>query len=217
MKIIISSGHGKYIRGASGYLDEVDEARKVVEAVADIWRESGVDVQTFHDDTSHSQSENLNRIVDYHNAQSRDLDVSVHFNAYVETSSPMGTEVLYVTQSSLASKVSAALAGAQGLPNRGGKYRSDLFFLNETEEPAILIETCFVDSSADAEAYNNRFDQACQAIAESIAGDAMQPPTGGNQPPNERPPVATEQVVDVQIYAPSGVRVDVSVNQKTEG
>ena len=23
----ISSGHGKYIRGASGYLDEVDEAR----------------------------------------------------------------------------------------------------------------------------------------------------------------------------------------------
>jgi hypothetical protein len=29
-KICISSGHGKYIRGASGYLDEVDEARRVV-------------------------------------------------------------------------------------------------------------------------------------------------------------------------------------------
>ena len=29
--IIISSGHGKYIRGASGYLDEVDEARRVVD------------------------------------------------------------------------------------------------------------------------------------------------------------------------------------------
>jgi hypothetical protein len=29
--IVISSGHGKYVRGASGLLDEVDEARRVVE------------------------------------------------------------------------------------------------------------------------------------------------------------------------------------------
>ena len=39
-RICISSGHGKYIRGASGspvppQLDEVDEARKVVEQIAD--------------------------------------------------------------------------------------------------------------------------------------------------------------------------------------
>jgi hypothetical protein len=34
MQDFISSGHGKYVRGASGYIDEVDEARKVVEAVA---------------------------------------------------------------------------------------------------------------------------------------------------------------------------------------
>ena len=33
MKIVISSGHGKYVRGASGLIDEVDEARKVVTAV----------------------------------------------------------------------------------------------------------------------------------------------------------------------------------------
>jgi hypothetical protein len=29
----MSSGHGKYVRGACGILDEVDEARKVVECV----------------------------------------------------------------------------------------------------------------------------------------------------------------------------------------
>ena len=34
MHIVISSGHGKHIRGASCYIDEVDEARRVVEAVA---------------------------------------------------------------------------------------------------------------------------------------------------------------------------------------
>jgi N-acetylmuramoyl-L-alanine amidase len=211
MKIVISSGHGKYVRGASGYLDEVNEARRVVEEVTKIWRTAGVGVDIFHDDTSHSQSENLNTIVAYHNSRQRDLDVSVHFNAYVETSSPMGTEVLYVTQSSLASKVSAAIASAATLPNRGGKKRTDLFFLNETEEPSILIETCFVDSSTDAEHYNDRFEQVCQAIASSISGVAAPPEQPGGQPPVE------EKVVSVQIYAPPGVRVDVSVNEQTEG
>jgi N-acetylmuramoyl-L-alanine amidase len=33
-KIVISSGHGKLVRGASGILDEVNEARRVVEATA---------------------------------------------------------------------------------------------------------------------------------------------------------------------------------------
>ena len=32
-QIVISSGHGKFVRGASGILDEVDEARDVVERV----------------------------------------------------------------------------------------------------------------------------------------------------------------------------------------
>ena len=65
----------------------------------------------------------------------------------------MGTEVLYVTQSALASEMSIAIARC-GFLNRGGKQRSDLFFLSNTEMPAILIEVCFVDSEADAEIYN---------------------------------------------------------------
>jgi len=65
VRVVISSGHGKYIRGASSiYGDEVDEARLVVESVADALRESGVEVTTYHDDVSDDQDENLNRIVD---------------------------------------------------------------------------------------------------------------------------------------------------------
>jgi hypothetical protein len=30
-RVVISSGHGLHVRGASGVLDEVDEARRVVE------------------------------------------------------------------------------------------------------------------------------------------------------------------------------------------
>lgn len=167
--IVISSGHGKYVRGAVGILDEVDEARMVVEEVADLLRDRGVAVKTFHDDTSHSQNENLNTIVDYHNAQERELDVSVHFNAYVETTAPMGTECLYVTQEQLAGSIAKAVA-ACGLTNRGAKKRTDLFFLNQTEKPSVLIEVCFVDSSADADVYKSAFEQICEAIATVIGG-----------------------------------------------
>jgi N-acetylmuramoyl-L-alanine amidase len=96
--VVISSGHGLYIRGAADILDEVDEARKVVEKAAEYLRSAGVTVKTFHDDSSKDQGTNLNTIVNYHNKQKRDLDVSVHFNAYQHTSKPMGVECLYKTQ-----------------------------------------------------------------------------------------------------------------------
>jgi hypothetical protein len=183
MKVAISSGHGKYIRGAADILDEVDEARKVVNEVATLLNDNGVPTAVFHDDVSTTQSENLNRIVNWHNAQTRDLDVSVHFNAYEHTSKPMGTECLYVTQEELADKMAQAIAGASGLIDRGGKYRSDLAFLNGTHEPAILIEVCFVDSQADADIYRAQFDFICEAIAETISGRAI----GDDRPPPERP------------------------------
>jgi N-acetylmuramoyl-L-alanine amidase len=166
--VVISSGHGKYIRGASGILDEVDEARRVVEKVADYLRKLKVGVITFHDDKSQTQDENLHTIVDFHNAQDRALDVSVHFNAYEPTSKPMGTECLFVTQDALADDVSLAISDASGLINRGPKHRSDLFFLNNTDMPSILIEVCFVDSDEDADLYRENFDWIARAIAEQV-------------------------------------------------
>src|SRR3974390_3131302 len=134
MKIVISSGHGLYVRGASGLIDEVDEARKVVEAVARRFKDPGVQVGThYHDDVSTTQGENLERIVDFHNAQGpHDLDISVHFNAYVETEGPMGTEVLYISQNELADALSATIAAVSGLIDRGPKSRAALSFLNNT-------------------------------------------------------------------------------------
>src|SRR5262249_24613750 len=147
MRIVISSGHGKYVRGASGIIDEVDEARKVVHEVRDCLIANGHQCIEFHDDTSTTQNENLNTIVNYHNSQERDVDVSVHFNAYMYTEGARGCEVLYVTQEEPAAKVSMAIAEAGGFINRGAQKRSDLFFLNGTDEPAILIEVCFVDAT----------------------------------------------------------------------
>jgi len=171
MKVVISSGHGKIVKGASGILDEVNETRRVVEAVAERLRGLNIEIITYHDDVSTTQEENLERIVDYHNAQGpHDLDISVHFNAYTETASPMGTECLYLTQVDLADKVSSTIAAVSGLIDRGPKLRDDLYFLNNTNEIAILIETCFVDSVADANIYNATFDRICWAIAGIVSG-----------------------------------------------
>jgi N-acetylmuramoyl-L-alanine amidase len=176
MRVVISSGHGKIVRGAAGPepwgLDEVDEARRVVQEVAIILRSLGVAVVTYHDNVSTTQNENLNRIVDHHNEQERDLDVSVHFNAYETTAKPMGTECLYLTQQELAADVALAIADAGDFLDRGGKKRSDLYFLNHTEMPAILIEVCFVDSQSDAALYDQHFEAICDAIARCVAGSS---------------------------------------------
>lgn len=193
MKIVLSSGHGKLVRGASGYLDEVDEARKVVARVAEILTKSGVDVITFNDDVSHSQDENLNRIVDFHNSKKRDLDISVHFNAYQTTGKPMGTECLYVTQDALAQKVASKVAAAGGLINRGPKKRTDLFFLNKTAMPSILIEVCFVDSQSDVSLYDTHFDQICAAISEAVSGKTQ---------PIEKPPSTGDEVLEKLLVIP---------------
>ena len=188
--VAISSGHGIKIRGASGsprppYLEEVDEAIRVMNCTAEFLRGAGVTVKTFTDTTSTSQGQNLDAIVNWHNKQSRELDVSIHFNAYQQTSKPMGTECLYKTQEALAKSVADKTAAAGKLINRGAKYRSDLKFLNSTAKPAILQEVVFVDSSADADLYRANFDAICKALAEAIAGKAID---DGERPP-VKPPI----------------------------
>jgi len=195
-RIVISSGHGLHVRGASGILDEVDEARKVTEALADALRKRGVEVVTFHDDTSESQSENLHCITDFHNDQDRQLDISVHFNAYEQVDKPMGTEVLYVTQADLAGWLSAAISEGGDFIDRGGKYRSDLHFLNATDMPSVLLEVCFVDSQADADAYKVNFEGIIEALAielsgiedvEGEVGEGEERPPRPPRPPRPRP------------------------------
>jgi N-acetylmuramoyl-L-alanine amidase len=197
-RIVISSGHGLHVRGASGILDEVDEARRVVETLATELRKRKVEVVTFHDDTSKDQSANLETIVDFHNDQDRDLDISIHFNAFEQTSDPRGTETLYISQSALASQVSAAIASC-GFINRGGKKRTDLYFLNNTDAPAILIETCFVDSEADAEIYEDNYSDICDAIADVLGGIEGGAPVPEPIPPTPIPPLTPTPRIDIEV------------------
>jgi len=164
MKIVISSGHGLHVRGAAGIIDEVDEARRVVEETAKWLRYYGHSVVVFHDNDSVTVSENLDAIVNFHNSQDRDVDVSVHFNCYEDTLEPVGTECLYVTQVELAGRVAQTISKAGNLINRGAKKRTDLAFLNGCDKPAILIEVCFVDSDPDVTNYLENFEWICRSL-----------------------------------------------------
>lgn len=200
----ISAGHGKHVPGASGYIDEAEETPMVMRAVAQALRARGITAVEFWDQTSTTQAANLDAIVDWHNAQTRDLDVSIHFNCgNGNQAAAIGTECLYVTQQELAESVAAAVA-TTGLIDRGAKYRGDLAFLNGTEMPAILVEVLFVNSRADVDIYNAQFDAICDAIAAGIAGTSVRPP--------RPPPPDAGKTVGVALTVPPGVRLELTVN-----
>lgn len=178
MRVVMSSGHGKYIRGASGKpcgewgVDEVDEARRTVERVAGELERSGVSVTTLHDDVSTTQDANLRYITNAHNnAGPHDLDVSVHLNAYqCTTSKKMGCEVWYYSQQKLAADISAQMADALSLPNRGAKKSTSLYFLKHCKAPAVLLELMFCDAKPDCDSLRVNFEEMCAGIAVAISG-----------------------------------------------
>jgi N-acetylmuramoyl-L-alanine amidase len=177
MSIAISSGHGLFSRGAAGIIDEVNEARSVVNQVSSFLKAVGVQVNTFHDNTTPSSQSTVNNIVSWHNKQSRNLDVSIHFNDHGDISAN-GTETLFKSgntqMQNLAERLSSRINQASGLRlrgTRGAVSRIDLGFLNNTNiNRAILVEVCFVKNQNDVTLYHRNFMNICVAIAEVISG-----------------------------------------------
>jgi N-acetylmuramoyl-L-alanine amidase len=188
MRVAISSGHALHVQGAVGILNELTENRRVTPIIANHLRAAGVNVATFDDNTSRTVAQNLDTINGWHNRQTRDLDVQVHFNAFAPTQAARGTEVCHRDQAALATRVSAAMARAGGFIDRGQKLRTNLSFLNRMARPAILLEVCFVDSAADVRLYQANIDPICRAIADSLrgasagGGSTTPPPATGARP-----------------------------------
>lgn len=167
-KFVISSGHGKIVGGAVGFINERAEAVKVVDRVYAILTNSyNGRGYRYHESTAQNQSQNLANIVGYHNSKDRELDVSVHFNS--ASASATGTECLYYDAKSLSTKMSAAMAKALDVSDRGPKERAELYFLRNTNKTAILLEVCFVSNKNDTAKYKANFERLCQAIAKVIA------------------------------------------------
>lgn len=170
MHIAIAGGHSAYARGASGYLDEYDCDRALVAQLIDAFDAQGWHVTDCSNEEPDASAE-LREECRIANASGADLFIAVHFNAGGGT----GTEVWHYPYSiaeTCAREVSRELASALGLPNRGAKSTTGLYVLNHTEMPAILIEVCFVDNEADAEAWHaTSWNAICGAVVRGLWGD----------------------------------------------
>lgn len=172
MRILICAGHttsGKGT-GAVGYINESNENRVLSKKVVEYLKTAGHTVDYYE---INKADDYLQKQVSAANSKSYDLVVQIHFNANKTTDSIMGTETLYSSNRGkvYAEKVTNKLSILY--KQRGAKLRTDLYWLNKTTAPAILIETCFVDSKGDTNIYNLNKDKTAQLIAEGVHGSEI--------------------------------------------
>ena len=170
--ITISPGHWHVGTGAVGYIDEVTEARRVVNGVKYGLQKRGVACHIVVDTRSRNQRENIAYLLQAHRATTRVLDVSIHFNASRSAEQrAIGTEVLYAQASvaELATALASRISAAGTFICRGAKYRSDVAILQQTGKPTVLIEVCFVNSKEDVRLYKQHFRAICEAIADTLS------------------------------------------------
>lgn len=172
MRINVHGGHSLKCRGASGYLDEVNEDRKVKNRVIEMLRANGHTVYDCTDDNGASQKANLRAIVNKCNSHSVDLDVSIHLNAGGGT----GTEVYVYSNKSKAkdeaTRIAEKVSNTLGIRNRGVKTKTNLYVLRRTNSPALLVECCFVDNAKDKAHWNA--EKCAKAIVEGILNKSVE-------------------------------------------
>lgn len=173
------AGHtqGGGARG-SGY-EESAVARQFAPILAAAFAKVGQRTVDCTDNVSTTQTANINRLISLCNAVDPNgrLDISLHLNSS-DTASATGVEVLYYDQVALAGKVSAAIAKAAGLRDRGPKERKDLGVLRGTNAPAILIELCFISNPDDMRKLYDNMQAIANAIVQAVTGETV--PSGGS-------------------------------------
>ena len=152
MRIAIAGGHSARARGASGYLDEYECDRAFVARLVPALEAAGHAVVDCSNEEATVMGE-LAAEVSAANDSGADVFLAVHLNAGGGT----GTECWHYAGNDvgyeLAKTMSANVAGALGLRDRGAKATTGLYVVRRTSMPAVLLEVCFVDSYRDAQAW----------------------------------------------------------------
>lgn len=173
MKICIADGHSEGARGAAGYIDEYDCAHAYTAELVKYLEAAGYEVVAVLNGPASSGAE-LAEKVNVANSCGADLFVDIHFNAGGGT----GTECYYHAGNdkgrALAERMSANVAAAMGIRDRGAKT-AGFYVLRNTKMTAVLLETCFVDNPQDAAAWHaTSWDALCNAIVSAIKGDTVE-------------------------------------------
>lgn len=177
----VHAGHnpeGKIACGASDLLNESRENRLVKGELINYLRQYGNTVYDCTEDNGKSQRDVLEKIVAKCNAHTVDFDFSLHLNSgrndYNGDGKQAGTEIHISADNkgkrAVAQRILDRMKAIGFNTSRGIKIRNDLYVLNHTKAPAILIEICFVDDRDD---YNQYMKVGYKAVAKAIAEGIM--------------------------------------------
>ena len=168
--VIIDAGHGGVEPGAiyEGRREKDDTLRLAL-AVGQILERNGVDVvYTRVQDVFDSPYEKA--VIA--NRSGADFFVSIHRNSMPEPNTASGVETLVYEDSGirhlLAKNINDALHRMTGYANLGIKERPGLVVLRDTQMPAVLVEAGFINSDADNQVFDEKFDAMANAIAQGI-------------------------------------------------
>jgi N-acetylmuramoyl-L-alanine amidase len=178
-KYNIHAGHGLANGtgcGAVGILDESVEDRKVKDSLISLLQNTGHTVYDCTYNGNASANTILSEIVKKCNANSVDLDISIHLNSGRNDSTgdgkTGGVEVYGydANTKTIGEKICSEISSSLGITNRGFKTNTGLYVLKNTKSQAILIECCFVDDKDDANVWNP--NKCAQAIYKALTGNS---------------------------------------------
>ena len=141
--VALMCGHGKSLDGnwdpGCVYKDYTEAALMlpITKAAAKYLRSKGVKVLT---DADKNNNRNMTSCVAWANKQKADLYISVHCDY---KKAPNGVAPLYVSKAGkkMGKSIGKTVAAKMGMTYKGVSKRYDLYELNATNMPAIILET----------------------------------------------------------------------------
>ena len=175
MKIALRAGHSPNCLGAEGIISEYYSCYSIYSYLKILLEKQGHEVVDCNS-CANSERTELSEGTNKANKSGADIFISLHMNAF-NNSSAHGSEIyLYPSPENLDDKHKTTIRldaeyildrfVDMGFANRGVKYKGSLHDLKATVMPAMLIEICFVTSPDDVSIYKR---QGAENVARVIA------------------------------------------------
>ena len=168
--IVIDARHGGFDNGAMyrGRKEKNDNLDLAL-AVGNLLKQKGYDVIFTRDSDVYQSPYEKAQIA---NEAGADYFLSFHRNAAEQDNTYNGVQTLIYSwddprAGQLAGVINEELEKL-GFQNLGIEERTGLVVLRQTEMPAVLIETGFIDHDKDNRIFDSRFDEIAEAIAGAV-------------------------------------------------
>ncbi|MEW5804337.1 MAG: N-acetylmuramoyl-L-alanine amidase [bacterium] len=177
--VFISAGHYPQKPGAINKglrLKEHFEAQKVAVCFSKLEERSNYKFQLIQPDTLYKKVELISSQKVKDSKLYGAIAIEIHFNSCPNPNTGQGIETLYYQESQegkvLAHCIQRELLGVLPFVDRGIKGRDDLYFLNATPAPAVIVEALFLNNDREARYlfYPRAHLLIAQAISDGIQG-----------------------------------------------